>query len=56
MYIGIPEAIFLVCLGLNAGVVIVKHGKPRENNYNIFVTLLDNMILLTLLYWGGFFN
>jgi hypothetical protein len=31
------------------------HGKPRAK-YNFWIKLIDTMLFLSLLYFGGFFN
>jgi hypothetical protein len=54
-HIGAPQ---LVYCGLFVFVlihVIINHGKPRQEKYNAFITLLGGIIQMLLLYWGGFF-
>ena len=55
MTIDWPQGIYLVLLLLSLGLVLAKHGEPREP-YNIWVTLFGTALTLALLYWGGFFG
>ena len=37
----------------------VKHGEPKGEilgHYNIYISLLDTITIIGLLYWGGFFK
>jgi hypothetical protein len=51
-----PQIIYLA-LSL-AGLLLSanKHGKPKEGNYNFWISAVSCFITLYLLYWGGFFN
>ena len=51
-----PQIVFLVWLFLNALIVASLDGKPRADPFNFGQTLLRDLLLLILLYWGGFFN
>lgn len=51
----LPQIIFLVLISLDMGIAIAKHKQPK-NNYNIWDSLIGQLIILLLLYWGGFFN
>lgn len=35
--------------------VAAHHGEPREENYDVFISLIALAIQLALLTWGGFF-
>ena len=47
--------IWIVLQILSIGIVIGKHGKPREN-YNFWTYSIDCLIELWLLYKAGLFN
>jgi len=45
-------ALILVSLVINAKL----HKKPKDENYNFLTSLAHAIILLSILYWGNFFN
>lgn len=47
---------YLLLMSLSLGIVLAKHGKPREDEYNFWVSLLSFAMWFFLLYKGGFFN
>ena len=47
--------IYLILSAMSFGIVLVKHGQPRED-WNIWVYMLGSTIGLSLLYFGGFFD
>jgi len=55
MYLGTPQIIYLIILTLGLGIQIANHGKPRSNE-NAVAGLISSIIVLGLLYWGGFFT
>lgn len=56
MHIGIPQFILLLLWAASFGLVAAKHGQPKNENYNVFVTILALAIEFSLLYCGGFFR
>lgn len=48
MYIGLEL--------LGVGVVLAKHGQPKEGEYNVLTTLACCIPVWALLYFGGFFG
>lgn len=42
--------------GLSLGINLVKHGKPRTDDYNFWTTLLALAIEVGLLWWAGLFE
>lgn len=52
----IPQIIFIGLTCINLGVILGKHGKPREGNHSIWIQLISEAITLTILYYGGFFD
>lgn len=53
---GFPQIILLSLIGLNLLISSYLHGKPKEGNYSVFVSIVGVTIHLTLLYFGGFFD
>lgn len=52
----IPQIIWFILAGANLAVNLVRHGEPREDNYNIWTSLISFVVACVLLYFGGFFN
>lgn len=49
--------IYLIMVGLTLLIVANKHGQDRvDQQYNIWLTIFNYCIVLTLLYLGGFFD
>ncbi len=48
--------ILLVLYVSSWGVVLAKHGEPKEEKYNIFTYTIFLALELWLLYKGGLFN
>lgn len=48
--------ILLVLYVSSWGVVLAKHGEPKEGKYNIFTYTIIFALELWLLYKGGLFN
>jgi hypothetical protein len=53
---GVSQIILLSLIGLNLMLSSYLHGKPKEGNHSVFITLFGVLIHLTLLYCGGFFD
>jgi len=53
---GFPQIILLSLIGLNLLISSYLHGKPKEGNHSVFVSIVGVTIYLTLLYFGGFFD
>lgn len=51
----VPQIVFLILMIISTVVKIMKHGEPRDN-YNAFEALLDAMLTVLLLWWGGFWS
>jgi len=52
----IPQIIFLMILFLRGGISIERHGRERTGKYNFFIDLVSGLVMLSLLFWGGFFD
>lgn len=53
--LGAPQIIIIVIDAVNLAVAAVHHGEPKEENYNVFISLIAFAIQLAILTWGGFF-
>lgn len=53
---GIWQIIYIALTAMGLGIVLVKHGEPRTDKYNIFVSLTSTVIVLIILFLGGFFS
>lgn len=49
-----PQLIYLALCLFSFGVTVAKHGEPTK--YNAGGQLVALLIILPILYWGGFFN
>lgn len=53
---GICQIIYLAIIIFGLGIVLAKHGQPKDEKYNFWIQLLGVAIDLSLLYFGGFFK
>lgn len=51
-----PQITFIVLSCLSAGIVAARHGKPRDDKYSFWVTLVANVVTHGLLFAGGFYS
>lgn len=56
MKFGIPQIIFTAWLLLGLGIMMAKHGEPREGKCNFWSGLLSTALQVILLYCGGFYG
>lgn len=57
MTIGWPQLTLLVLLAIEVGINIGKHGEPKPNpNHHAGIALLGAGIVITILWWGGFWD
>lgn len=52
----IPQLIYLAILFIGVGNSIAKHGKEETKKVNAKYAIVANFIILSLLYFGGFFD
>lgn len=55
MHIGWPQGIYLALTLIGFGSAIAEHGKPKSGEHDAVVPTIASLIILTILYWGGFF-
>lgn len=51
-----PQITIIILSAIGLGIYIVKHGQPKNENYNVITHLISIAIVYTLLYAGGFFD
>jgi hypothetical protein len=56
MYLGIPQVIYLILLMMGLGHSLVKDGQPKEGNHSFGWSLTSTIIILLILFSGGFFS
>lgn len=54
-HIGWPQGVLLIMMILSLGISMEKHGQPNKDE-NAWITLAADVIVITLLYFGGFFT
>ncbi|MEA9551732.1 hypothetical protein ABFU65_12010 [Xanthomonas campestris pv. raphani] len=56
MNIGWPQALYLALLLIGLGIAISKHGEMKKpERHKAGTTFVASMLVVLLLYWGGFF-
>lgn len=53
--IGWPQIIFAGFMFIDIGIALAKHGEPKEEKYNFFITLIAVLLEFLILKAGGFF-
>ncbi len=51
----VPQIIYLALIMMDIGISLAKHGEPKNEKYNVWITLASAAIIVALLKWGGFF-
>lgn len=51
-----PQVIMIVMLSIGLGIDIVKHGESKTGKYNFVTTLIAQLLVVAILYWGGFWK
>lgn len=51
-----PQITIIVLISINLLLVSNLHGQPKKEKYNFWIYLLNSIVLLSILYWGNFFN
>lgn len=52
----IPQIIMIVLYAINLVTSATKHGEPKEENHNFWVTLVATALSILILKWGGFWS
>ena len=53
---GVCQIILITIYVLGLGITLANHGKPKEGEYNFWMSLLSYGIIMILLWGGGFFK
>jgi hypothetical protein len=51
-----PQLTYLALAVVELSTFAARHGQPRKDKYNVGTALISAAIVLTLLYFGGFFR
>lgn len=52
----LPQIIVISIMVMNLGMYLVLDGKPKEGKYSFLLECVSFVLLMGLLYWGGFFD
>lgn len=55
-HIGWPQGIYLSLMVVSLLVQGCVHGRPRTGTYDVIASLINAVVILWLLAWGGFFS
>lgn len=53
---GIPQIIIIILYAINLGMSIENHGKEKTEKENVITTIIASVIMMALLWWGGFWD
>jgi hypothetical protein len=56
IHLGYPQVIWLVLLAFSLTNAGINHKIRKPSTGNVWVTLAASVLVLGLLYWGGFFT
>ena len=51
-----PQIVMIIVMGCNAGIALVKHGEPKNQDYNFILTIVGIAIEAIILGAGGFWK
>lgn len=54
-----PQIIMIILICLSLGISLAKHGQPRPEEsakYNFWSELFESIVVILILYWGGFWG
>lgn len=54
MTFGWPQISYAILLVLGTGMYLAKHGEKRTGEYNFWVAILSDVLVIWLLHEGGF--
>ena len=52
----LPQLLFVALIVFGDMIHLIRNGEPRDDRYNVWISLLGTAITVSLLYWGGFFD
>lgn len=53
---GKAQAVMILLYGMNLGIAMISHGKPKTGTNNFWTTLFGLAINFSVLTWGGFWS
>lgn len=51
-----PQIAMISLLMLDLGIVLAKHGQPREGNHSVYIQIIATAIIFAILIWGDYFK
>lgn len=51
-----PQFTIIVLYAIALLINAYMHGKPKEGNNNFWISLINAILILSILYWGDFFK
>lgn len=52
----LPQLLIIFITGLEIGAAVVMDGQPKTGNIDCLATTIAHLIILSILYAGGFFS
>lgn len=52
----IPQLIYIALILIGLGIAFAEHGQPKKGKHNAWITVIATIIVLILLFKGGFFD
>lgn len=53
---GAPQIIMIILQVLGIGIHLARHGEETNDTYNFITRTFSALVVIGLLYWGGFFK
>lgn len=51
-----PQITLIILFAFGLGVTAIRHGEPRNDKYSFWWQLAGNLVIVWLLWCGGFFS
>jgi len=51
-----PQIILIIWMAMRVGISLTKHGEPKNGETSFWVTAISVIIIVFILYKGGFFG
>lgn len=52
----LPQIVMLALLFIGIGIGLSDHGKPKTGENSFWSVLIGQVLLFSILWWGGFFD
>jgi uncharacterized membrane protein len=51
-----PQITVIVLVSISLLINAYMHGKPKKEKHSFWISLINAIVTISLLYWGNFFN